>query len=105
VRAPSFADTMVDSVTDRLPDHPGQQLEALLEEAGLRGGAAWDALRGERVGPPVAARRWPWAVAAAVAGAAAGVAVAMIVRRLAHEDPPGAQDPEDLEAVIDRPGS
>jgi hypothetical protein len=74
---------------------------AALDEARVRGEAAWDALRGERVGPPVAARRWPWAVAAALAGAAAGIAVAVVVRRLTER--PDAQDPEDLEAVIDRP--
>jgi hypothetical protein len=85
MRAPSFAD---------------QSPQAILEEAAVRGGAAWDALRGERVGPPAAARRWPWAVAAAVAGAAVGIAVAVTLR--GRPDPPDAQDPEDLEAVIDR---
>ena len=76
-------------------------LTALLDEALVRGGAAWDALRGERVGPPVAHRRWPAALAAAAAGAAAGVAVAMVLRRL-HGDAPDAQEPEELQAVVDR---
>ena len=75
---------------------------AALEEAAVRGGAAWDALRGERVGPPVAVARWPWALAAAAAGAAAGVVVAIAVRRLSRPDAPDAQEPEELQAVIDR---
>jgi hypothetical protein len=91
VRPPSFAENAADDV------------EAALQEAALRGGAAWDALRGERVGPPVAVPRWPWALAAAIAGAAAGVAVAVAIRRVAGADRPDALDPEDVEAVIDRP--
>ena len=77
-------------------------LADVLEEARVRGGAAWDALRGERVGPPVGRRRWPVGLAAALAGAAAGVAVAVALRRLRAGDPPDAQDPEDLLAVVDR---
>jgi hypothetical protein len=77
-------------------------LGAALEEARHRGEAAWGALRGERVGPPVAVRRWPWALGAAVAGATAGVAVAVLVRRLTHQDAPGAQEPDEVQAVIDR---
>ena len=69
----------------------------------VRGAAAWDALRGGPVGPPIAVRRWPWAVGAAVLGAAAGAVVALLVGRLQGQDAPGAQDPEDLEAVVDRP--
>ena len=76
-------------------------VSALLDEALVRGGAAWDALRGERVGPPVAHRRWPAALAAAAAGAAAGVAVAVLLRRMTGEAP-GAQEPEELLAVVDR---
>jgi hypothetical protein len=49
------------------------------------------------------ARRWPWALAATVAGAAAGAAVAYAVRRVDGQDRPGAVDPEQLEAVVDRP--
>ncbi|MDX6198966.1 MAG: hypothetical protein QOJ79_2117 [Actinomycetota bacterium] len=97
MRAPTFPDES----TQRTLDDARQRAEAVLDEAAVRGSAAWDALRGERVGPPVAAARWPWALAAAVAGAAAGVAVAVALR--GRSDPPGAQDPEELEAVIDRP--
>ena len=79
------------------------ELTAALDEARVRGGAAWDALRGERVGPPVAVRRWPVALAAAVLGAAAGAAVAYLLRRLQPADPPDAQEPEELVAVVDRP--
>lgn len=75
---------------------------AALDEARVRGGAAWDALRGERVGPPTAARRWPVALTAAIAGAAAGAAVALVLRRLRTQDAPGALEPEQVEAVVDR---
>ena len=71
----------------------------------VRGGAARAALRGSRVGPPTAVRRWPWALAAAILGAAAGSGVAVLVRRLEGQDAPGAQDPSELEAVVDRPAS
>ena len=69
----------------------------------LRSGAALDALRGGPVRPPVGVRRLPWALAAAVVGAAAGAATALLVRRVIGQDAPGAQAPEDLEAVVDRP--
>jgi hypothetical protein len=85
-------------VEDLVPD----DVTAVLDEARVRGGAAWDALRGERVGPPVAVRRWPVAVAAALAGAAGGVAVALVLRRLRTQDAPDAIEPEQLEAVVDR---
>ena len=68
----------------------------------VRGGAALDALRGGPVGPPVAVRRWPWAVAAAVLGAAAGAGVAHLVGRIVGQDAPDAQEPEELQAVVDR---
>jgi hypothetical protein len=48
-------------------------------------------------------RRWPWALAASVAGAAAGAAVAYAVRRVQGQDGPGAVEPEQLQAVVDRP--
>ena len=87
-----------------LRDRPrGADADAALQEARLRGGAAWRALRGSRVGPPVAVRRWPWAVAAAVTGAATGVAVVLVLARLRTRDAPGALEPEELRAVIDRP--
>jgi hypothetical protein len=50
-----------------------------------------------------AGRRWPWALAATVAGAAAGAAVAYAVRRVQGQDRPGAVEPEQLQAVVDRP--
>ena len=78
-------------------------LTDVLDTSSVRGRAAWDALRGDRVGPPVAVRRWPWAVGAAVLGAAAGAAAALLVGRLVGSDAPDAQEPEDLEAVVDRP--
>jgi hypothetical protein len=77
------------------------ELTALMDEARIRGGAAWDALRGERVGPPVGRRRWPVGLAAALAGAAAGVAVAVALRRVRSGDAPDAQEPEELVAVVD----
>jgi hypothetical protein len=57
-------------------------------------------LRG-RAEPPV--RRWPWAVLAAVVGAAAGSAAALVVRSLEGEDAPDAQEPDQVQAVVDRP--
>jgi hypothetical protein len=74
----------------------------LLDLSLVRGEAALDALRGGPVKPPVGVRRWPWAVTAAVVGAAAGAAVAMLAGRLLGQDAPGAQDPEDVQAVVDR---
>ncbi len=74
-----------------------------LEEPAVRGGAALDALRGVPVGPPAAVRRWPWAVVAALGGAAAGAAVALLVHRVQRPDPPGAQEPHELRAVVDLP--
>jgi hypothetical protein len=80
-----------------------ETVSGVLEDAAVRGGAAWDALRGERVGPPVAVRRWPWAVGAALAGAAAGAVAAYAVQRLRTQDAPDAVEPEQLQAVVDRP--
>ena len=48
--------------------------------------------------------RWPWALATTVAGAAAGAAVAWALRRVEGEDQPGAQEPDEVQAVVDRPG-
>lgn len=79
-----------------------QVLGEVVDASLVRGGAALDALRGGRVGPPVAVRRWPWAVAAAVVGAAAGAAVAYVVGRVVGQDAPDAQEPEDVQAVVDR---
>lgn len=76
-------------------------MASLLDDTLARTTGAYDALRGGPVGPPLAVRRWPWAALAAVVGAAAGAAVVVLVRRLAGQDAPGAQEPEELEAVID----
>ena len=51
------------------------------------------------------ARRWPWAVLAAVVGAAAGSAAAFAVRSIEGTDAPDAQEPDEVQAVVDRPGS
>ncbi len=48
-------------------------------------------------------RRWPWVLGAAVVGAAVGKAVAAAARRLEGEDAPGAVEPSELRAVVDRP--
>jgi hypothetical protein len=91
---------------DGLREAPAGRVVALgeaLETSRLRSGAAWEALRGAPVGVPEPARRWPWAVAAALLGAAAGAGVALVWRGLVGEDAPGAQDPEDLQAVVDHP--
>lgn len=78
-----------------------ETVSGLLEEPGVRLGAALDALRGQRVGPPLAVRRWPWALGAALLGAAAGGAAAWLLQRLQGTDAPGAQEPDELEAVVD----
>ena len=56
-----------------------------------------------RAAAAVPVRRWPWAVAAVVAGACAGGAVAYVLRRVQGTDAPGAVDPDELLAVVDRP--
>ncbi len=76
----------------------------VVEQTALRGAGALDVLRGERVGPPLAVRRWPLAIAAALAGACAGALVVLVLRRLLGEDAPDAQEPDELVAVID-PGT
>ena len=45
--------------------------------------------------------RWPWAAAAAAAGAAAGAGAVLLLRRVVGQDAPGAQEPEQLQAVVD----
>lgn len=86
----------------RAVDAAGEVLGEVVDASLVRGGAALDALRGSRVGPPVAVRRWPWALGAAVLGAAAGAGVAYVLQRVVGQDAPGAQDPEDVQAVVDR---
>ena len=58
-----------------------------------RGAETWGFLL--REGP------WTRAVAGAVAGAAAAVVVAVLARRLGTRDAPGAQDPDQVQAVVD----
>ena len=53
-------------------------------------------------GRELRSRRWPWAVLAAVLGAAAGSAAAFAVRSLEGVDAPQAQDPDEVQAVVDR---
>ncbi len=110
-RTGPLRDRMLDSAED-LAERTGplvgsaaETVSGVLEDARERGGAAWVALRGDRVGPPVAVRRWPWALGAAVGGAAVGVAVAALMRKLAPADAPGAQEPHELRAVVDVPGA
>jgi hypothetical protein len=88
--------------TETLVPELSTEVVAALEEARVRGGAAWDALRGERIGPPLAVRRWPIALGAALAGAAAGAAVAFALRHLLTQEAPDALEPEQLVAVVDR---
>ena len=103
MRAPALSELAVPDAVEGVVEDVTENVAAVLDEAWTRSTAAWDVLRGERVRPPVSVRRWPWAVGAAVAGAAAGVAVAYVVQRLHTQDPPGAVDPETVEAVVDRP--
>ncbi len=49
-------------------------------------------------------RRWPWALLAAGLGAGAGWAAALVVRSLEGTDAPDAQEPDEVQAVVDRPG-
>ena len=85
-----------------LPDVRGaansltEVLEGVVEDVRERGGEVVDALAGRR-----RPRRWPWAVGAAAAGAAAGAGVALLVRGLVGQDAPGAQEPDQLRAVVD----
>ena len=46
--------------------------------------------------------RWPWVVGAALVGGAVGRVVAALARRLEGEDAPGAVEPGELRAVVDR---
>lgn len=78
----------------------GETLEGVVEDGRLRATAL--AQPQSRVpAKRSSASSWPWAVAASVAGAAAGVAVVLVVRRLLSHDVPGAQEPEQLRAVVD----
>ena len=50
-------------------------------------------------------RRWPWALAAALAGGAAAAGAVLLARKVEGTDAPGAQEPHELQAVVDRPAS
>ncbi len=90
---------VVQVVRERAENLPTPEvLEGVLEEAYERGAEAWDALRGRRTPPP---RRWPWATGTALAGALVAVAATVVMRRLATQDAPGAQEPEQVQAVVD----
>lgn len=97
--------TAITTVTDRAGELAAPVLDSALETVGrvldetrVRSGAALSALRGEPV-----ARRWPWVLAALVTGAAVGAGAALLVRRLNPPDAPGAQDPDEVRAVVDQP--
>lgn len=78
----------------------GGALESVVGEGRARAGALVQ--QPSRV-PAVRRRRAgvPEALAASAAGAVAGVAVVLLVRRLLSHDVPGAQEPEQLRAVVD----
>lgn len=78
-----------------------ETVNGVLEDALVRGGAAWEALRGHEVAPVAPVRRWPYALAAALAGAAAGAAAVRVLRAVVPADAPGAQEPHELRAVVD----
>lgn len=72
----------------------GQALEGVVEDGRDRAVTALGVDRRPQ-------RRWPWALAAGLLGAAAGAGVALAVRRVVGQDAPGAQEPEQLRAVVD----
>jgi hypothetical protein len=71
--------------------------------SGRRGGTAARTIVRRRPGTGGPARRWPWAVAAVVAGGLAGGAVALVLRRRGGAAPEDVQEPDEVEAVVDRP--
>lgn len=91
--AGTFATALAETVT------------GVLDEPATRGGAAVSALRGQRVGPPVAVRRWPWALGAALIGAGTAAGIVLVRRRLEGQDAPDAQEPHELRAVVDVPAA
>lgn len=48
-------------------------------------------------------RRWPWALCGACAGAGAAAGAVLLARRLLGQDAPDAQEPSELQAVVDTP--
>lgn len=89
---------VVSVVRERAADLPTPAaLEGVIEEALDRGVDVWDALRGR----PRTSRRWPWYLGTALAGALVAAGGALAARRLSTTDAPGAQEPEQLRAVVD----
>ncbi len=74
-------------------------LEGVLEDVRERGLDVWEAVGGR----PRRRKRYPWARGGAVAGALVGIAAAVAVRKLLRGDAPGAQEPEQVRAVVDAP--
>jgi len=109
-RQVELATVALDRVRDALPTTAPSATAALQSLPQVLGGTTDGVLEGvvEPARRVVAlqhrvARRWPWAVGAAVAGAAAGAAVAVAVRHLVGEDAPDALEPDQLRAVVDVP--
>ena len=78
------------------------QAGRVVGEGRVRGRGAVRALRGGPVGPPLAGRRWPWAVLAGALGAVSGAATVLVLRRVIGQDAPDAQEPLQLIALVDR---
>jgi hypothetical protein len=74
----------------------------VLEQTRLRTTAAFDVLTGQPVSVPPAPRRWPWALGFAVLGAALATGAVLAARTLEGQDAPDAQEPSELQAVVDR---
>lgn len=88
-----------EAVRERADNLPvGVVLEGVLEDARERGYDVWEAVGGSR---PKRRSRYPWAPRAAVVGGILGVVAAVAVRALRKGDAPGAQEPEQVRAVVD----
>lgn len=74
----------------------GEVLEGVLEDARSRSAEA-----ARVVAEQQQAKRWPWAVSVVLAGAGAGAALVLARRTLFGEDAPDAQEPGELQAVVD----
>jgi len=85
------------AATGPLVASPAETVTGVLEDAGGRSSVGRELSVSDRV------RRWPWALGAALAGAVGGAAVAYVAGRLQVPDALGAQEPEQLQAVVDRP--
>jgi hypothetical protein len=96
VRARQWADT-VESVVEQGRERAVATLPS--KAPARRSRLPWPATAGRSTAP--VGRSLSWSVGAAVGGAAGGVAVALLLRRLLGSDAPGAQEPEQLRAVVD----